>query len=267
MACINHILKAVSGILLGVSVVLGPSFDVKAKPVITLANDHFPPYVMDGGKGFATGGVAFEVLSEVFRTLKIEQDVQFVVLPWARVIEFAKTGDTDGVMFLFRTKEREKFFDYTEPLVRTPLVIFYSRKKHPDGLTWKKLSDLKSYRFAVTRGASYGKEWDEAIKSGVLEGTIVSEPVQTIRMVQQGRVDFTPMNLLTGLYFMKQRGMTADQIGINEKPINYSFYHMAFSKKSPSKGLVPRIDQVLQDMKQNGLIDQILDKYRRRLRD
>lgn len=230
-------------------------------PEIHFANDPFPPYVLGKLNEAASGGIAHKLHREIFRRVDARLKLDYQLMPWARALLLVERGQIDAMMFLFRTKEREQIYDYTDPLLKTPLVVFYSKRRLPGGLPWADIKDLAPLQSVVTRGASYGTRWDEAVRAGVLSPQETTTPLQTILMTASGRVDFTPMNLYTGLYFIQEQGL-ADQIGINEAPIHFSDYHMAFSKLSPHRRLVPAINKVLEELRAEKYMERLLKESR-----
>lgn len=231
---------------------------------IGFANDPFPPYVIGRMDQDAADGIALRLHREIFRRIDGGTAAHYRLMPWARALHSVETGERDGMMFLFRTPAREAIYDFTDALITTPLVVFYNRKRLPNGAIWDEIGDLSKYSSVATRGASYGERWDEAVKSGVLKPDLTTGPKETILMAAMGRVDFTPMNLYTGLYFIQELGLQGE-IGIDEKPIHFSAYHMAFSKKSPHRVLVPKVNAVLEELHAEKFTERLLIDIRRQL--
>jgi polar amino acid transport system substrate-binding protein len=233
---------------------------------LTLGDDPFPPFVIGAMDAKAREGLAVRLVELVLARADPSMALEVPVMPWARVLLSAREGRTDGVLFLFKTAEREEFFAFSKPLLKVPLVVFYDRRRFPKGLAWNSIGDLAPHEGVVTRGASYGPEWD-AVARGRLRLAETSSPSGCIKMLLAGRVAYTPMNLLTGLYLLQQEGAVAQQaIGVEERPINYSSYHLALSKKSPHLGLLPALDRAVDQLRGDGTIDRLLADYAEQLR-
>lgn len=228
---------------------------------IAFANDPFPPYVIGQMNALATDGIALRLHREILRRVDKNAQATYQLMPWARALQSVKQGELDAMMFLFRTPEREQIYDYSQPLLTTPLVVFYSKKRLANGLAWQDIKDLAKYESVATRSASYGDLWDNAVRDGILKPHLVASPLQTILMTAHARVDFTPMNLYTGIYLIREHGLE-DLVAVNETPLHQNAYHMAFSKKSQYRHLLPAIDKAIDELRAEQFAEKLLKNWK-----
>ncbi len=86
---------------------------------ITLGYVDFPPYEFNtNGK---PDGIMVKIVETVFEQADIPLELQF--FPFKRAYEYAKEGKSNGLFNFYKTKERLRSFDYTEPIIENPLVF------------------------------------------------------------------------------------------------------------------------------------------------
>jgi ABC-type amino acid transport substrate-binding protein len=227
-----------------------------AGEIVTLTGDPWPPYVIGEIGKEATGGTAVELVKQIFEFLP-NTDVVFPMIPWNRALMEVKNGSMDGIAILLKTPERERSLDYTEPLFKSYSLVWYSTEKFPDGFSWLTLSDLSSYSIGITRGYSYGDQIDDAIASGELAVTPVPTVKHLFTMLARERVDIALAGDAVGHDLAAGISATAT-IRAAEKPTGTDVYHLAFSKRSPARKLIPQINQAIAEMREQGFIEQII---------
>jgi polar amino acid transport system substrate-binding protein len=239
----------------------GAAAEHSPPPTLSLANDPFPPYVQGRVDEKARDGIAVRLVEMALARVDPQRQLEVRLMPWARVLVSAREGQTDGVLFLLKKPERLDHLAFSQPLLKVPLVVFYDRRRYPNGLGFKEIGDLGRFDGVVTRGASYGAEWD-ALPKERMKLTETSSPAGCIKMLLAGRVVYTPMSLHTGLYLLRQEGLAAEQaVVFDERPISTSAYHLALSKKSPQLGLLPAFDRAIEQLRAEGAIDRLLAGY------
>ncbi len=110
-------------------------------------------------------------------------DVKFVPMPFKRALHEAAVGMVDGVFGIYLTEERKQLFNYSDKIFDTDIVFFALKGSVP---RYRTLTDLKDYAIGVLRGAANGAAFDNAT---YLNKTIVTEKVQSIRMLTSKRID------------------------------------------------------------------------------
>ena len=80
-----------------------------------------------------------------------------------------EAGTKDGIVMLLKTPERERYMDYTAPLITSYSLLWYSEAHFPRGFVWSTVEDLQSHQIGITQGYSYGELIDSAIARGTLQ--------------------------------------------------------------------------------------------------
>jgi len=73
-------------------------------------------------------------------------------------------------------------------------------------------------------------------------------------MLLSGRIDLHPNSAAVGYSIIKEYGWQ-NKIIAAEKALYSSTLHLAFSKKSEAKKLIPRINNIISELKAEGEID------------
>lgn len=162
---------------------------------ITLATGHWPPFT---GKDLKSYGTAADIVSRAFALE--DYKVSFVFWPWMRGFKSAQAGQVDGSILWRRTREREKSFYFSDPVISVNVVLFHL-KSMP--FNWKTIQDLERYRSGVVNGLKYQDEFDAKVNSGeLLAETVTSQEINFMKLLK-GRVDYTPVILENGYATLK----------------------------------------------------------------
>ena len=220
-----------------------------------MLSDPWEPYII-GKEGYPpTGGFIPKIITKVFEQLE-NVELKMTLMPWARALKLVQTGHSDGLMMVIKNKEREKYLDYTAPLIEGKTKLVYMYKRFPQGIEWNSLGDLGGYRIGVLTNTNIERLLLQAIEKGA---KFVVDPVPNDRRnfdkLLYGRIQLIAINEFFAQNYIHEAGLQ-DQIGIVEKPIYTAFYHMAFSKKSPARHLIPKINQSIHKLKAAGFIEQ-----------
>lgn len=225
---------------------------------VVLCDSHNPPLIEGTEDGsLATGGQIVELLNEAFGRID-GVSLEIRILPWARCIQEAKTGRKDGIAKLFKTDERAQFMAFSsEPLVLEVTRFFYLEEKFPDGLRWDALADLSEYRVGIAEGSSYGAIADEAIRSGVLKTEAVAADLQNMKKLLAGRLDLVLNDERLGAIHARDAGGEG-RIKVSEQAVCEEGVYLGLSQASDAVTIMPTIDRVLAELREEGVADRIL---------
>ena len=112
----------------------------------------------------------------------------------------------------------------------------------------------------VVAGHNLGKEFEDAIIKHQLTIEKVSRSKQNFDKLISGKLDVLLSIEPTANHFLKQIDYK-DKIGRSSKQYYSKQYYIGFSKKSKAKILLPQVNSVIQQMKQDGTLKEILSKY------
>ena len=223
-----------------------------------------PPYSMTNSNGRIVG-IYVDLIQENLRLMGYK--VILRKMPFARGLEFLKSGELDILPGVFIKPERKFYALFSEPGFSSRNVLFVSKSAHQKW-NFQRLSDLKGsgFRLGVQIGVSYGNDFDVLLKDNEFSRQLfpVSERIQLWRMAALGRIDGLIADELTGKFELSQLGMS-EQILMSmvivsepeDEPVG-----VAFSKKTVSPGFVDLYNKTQQKMIADGTTQRILKKYR-----
>lgn len=227
---------------------------------VVFVNDPWPPYVLGESSEFqvSSGGIAVRLIKEIYSHIdNMEADVYLV--PWKRALLGLKTGTYDGIPILFKTPERIKYIDYSAPVFMARTVLFYRKADFPDGIKWESYNDLKEHVIAVQKSFKINETFKEQIKKGIPLKIFESDTDErSFFLLKHKRVDLVATNEIVGKEYLRRQSLQEEILpskqAIYEKP-----FHIAFSRKTEAKNLIPEINKIIYSLKQNGTIQRIVN--------
>lgn len=226
--------------------------------MVTLTSDPWPPYVLGELGQDATGGSGVELMRTIFARLD-GVEVRFPLVPWQRALQEVKQGRMDGIGILLKTPERERYMAYTDELFVSHDRVWYVQDRFPAGLNWRRLNDLRPYHIGVVRGHSYGSHVDTKLADGTLPVTKVTSAERLFVMLARGRVDLAFANESVGHTLARRHAPPGGAVAAARKALSVDVYHIAFSKRSPARRLIPAINRIIAELREEKLIDKIIN--------
>ncbi len=178
---------------------------LKAHPVIRVLSDpSFAPLEFRTANGDFSG-IAMDYLALLEENLGISFDIMDVE-QWHQGVEMAKSGRLDMISCMMETGERKEHFQFTEPFIEIPVVIF-TRK---DTTYVGSLNELSNKTLLVVKGYAL----EDLIKKeypmiSILEA---SNTEQALDMLEQGRADAFVENMLTAGYYIGKLKLTSVKV-------------------------------------------------------
>jgi len=203
--------------------------------------------IFSGLKGSKLGLMVEEVLREAYRRIGIRMEIKW--LPGVRALHVANDGEVDGAELRVASvsKKFTNLIMVPVPVYESDIVVFTRNEAFPV----KGWASLKPYRIGVPGGYT-------AILDNVRGfNTWTVKYPQLFRMLDTNRVDIGVVDRFNGLVTIKQLGLKG--IRILAPPLETIRFYNFLHKKH--KDLVPRITASLQQMKDEGKIRQICDKF------
>ncbi|MDM8524411.1 transporter substrate-binding domain-containing protein [Desulfococcaceae bacterium HSG8] len=213
----------------------------------------FPPFQYQDDNGKATG-TDIDIAYEVCKRLGLE--LEFRIVPWARALKEAEAGKVAGIIAALLKEERTKFLYYTTEPIHIQKNAVMIRKGSEIKIAG--FDDLKGKSIGVIRKFSYGKEFDDY--QG-LKKEVCNNLEEVIKILNKGHVD-------VAMGSEKPFMFTAKQMGFQDK---FEAAHVfaqipvytVFSKKLGKRGesLAKEFDTAIKQIREEGLEQQIIDKY------
>lgn len=227
--------------------------------------EHWPPWEIadDEKRQQVTRGYAIEIIAELFSRMSIPLEFQYA--PWRRALQLIKTGDADLVPMIAENQTRAAYMVFTVPVYRDPILLAYSLDTYKH-FSWQHWADLSGYEIRAVRGYHYGDNWRDAVQEYSLTVSESATDEQNLKMLDQGRVELTPLLYSNGVSLLEGNGY--ERIRFAEKPVFTTVLRFGISKKSFLVKRLPEINIHLNTMKRDGTFKRILGAlYRPRLRD
>ncbi len=237
-------------------ILIVPFLSLATEP-IRLVLTESPPLM---SKEIETYGCETEIVTAAFKSVNIETNIFFSAV--AGAYERTKRGaNFDALVGWVWSKEREKYFYYSDPILEVPLVFFHLKSFSFD---WASYEDLKGIPIGIVVKNYYGTEFHEALSAGILEVEAVSNNQLNFHKLFYKRIKLFPYNLLGGYYFIQTEfgAQKAKLFTHHSKPLKTSVYHVLFSKAiKRNKSMVALFNKGLQQIKESGKYNEIIEKY------
>lgn len=241
------VLALVSGIF------LPPFPQAQAQTKIVIVADEWPPF---SGNDLPGQGIAIDVSRSVLERAGYAVDIE--ILPWARVVDGAKSGEHDAVTSLFLDEEMQKSLAYADPFLETR-VRFVQRKGA--GIEITDLDSLRPYQIVVGKGYLYEPDFDAA---DYLDKFEVTTLIQGVRMVAAGRADLTLDSEHVVRHAIRVEDPSlAGEVELLDKTLATQRIHIAFSRSRDDHAtIVADFNRTLAEMQADGSLDAVLEKHK-----
>lgn len=224
--------------------------------VVRVAGDPYPPWT-EGAVGSKTkGGIAVEIVQQLFERLGMK--TLTVVYPFERGMQRIKDGSEDVILMVSKTQEREAFISFTPPIRSSRWVFFHLKEKD---FEWTQWEDLKTYRIGYVTGNNVGKEFPAAAEKYNYYIEEVKADVFNARKLLLERIDIALTDLEVMQRIIELNPELQHKLDWNDKPVFESFYHLGIAKKSFLAPMLPKINRLLEQMKEDGTFQEIFCKY------
>lgn len=203
-------------------------------------------------------GIDVEVLDYVMKKLGLTYKIQLIESD-SRILHEAETGRADMLLLFSKKKSRMKYLIYPKESYIDLTWHFFIRAEDKDKIKYNKLEDLKKYKIGATKSLSYTPDfWNAGFNLD-----LTSKNCLQINKLLAKRFDLVPLNTINTLYEEGLNG-NLDKIAYLPKPLKTKKYYNVFTKKSdfPNKlEIIKEYDKIIKDMKKNGIIQDIYNKY------
>ncbi len=221
--------------------------------LVRVAGDPYPPWTEGEQGSEAIGGIAVGIVEELFKRLNMETRV--VVYPFKRGLEKIRHGEEDVILMVSRSQEREQYMSFTLPIRHVKHGFFYSAES--DNFDWDKWEDLKRYRIGNISGYNLGDDWKNAVKQYHLNVEEVKADVFNAEKLLLGRIDAFIADKEVMERLIEETPKYQGKFKWHDKPVYVSINNFGISKKSFLSPMLPNINTILQEMKDDGAFQRI----------
>ena len=222
-------------------------FAIKSK-VLSIKGDYdYPPFEYLNKKKLPAG---FNV--DIMRTLAkaMGMKIHIELGPWHNVRKELEQGKIDALMGMFKTKEREKTFDFSTPNFIATYAIFVLR-----GSRIKSLKDARNKRIIVENG---DLGYDYLIENKITDKLILKNTIKDVIMaLSSGQGDCALISRLQGMIIIKNEKIK--NVIPEGPPVIQRQYCIAV--KAGNTKLLAKMNEGLSIIKNSGQYDKIYDRW------
>jgi polar amino acid transport system substrate-binding protein len=224
----------------------------------TFCYDTYPPYTI-GTEGLSTvKGIKSEIVMAIAHAKGFKANV--LLMPWARCQEEVKKGRIDSVLPLFKTSEREAFFQFSKKVMLQDSTFFYKKTRFQHGLKWNRFEDLKMYNLGMVRGSNIAKAMEEVFESDNNQILRIRDAESLNRLLLAGRVELIAMDRLVGNFLLEENNLE-NQIGSAPQSIRSEYVYFATTKNARGSELLELINSFLNRSAGKKEINKIIKSY------
>jgi polar amino acid transport system substrate-binding protein len=223
-----------------------------AEQTVRLMANTSPPYA---DAKLPEQGLALELVRHVFKSTDYKPEI--TIESWSRAIEGARLGVYDGLAAAWYTDERAQDLLFSEPYLRSQLIILKLRANQND---YSSLEDLAGGRLGVRQDYAYGVDFDS---------------IPNLKLVQENHLIQNLLNLLSGsvdFVIGDQRTITLQlQEYLKDKITQFEVLnidlpprerHVAASRELPGhEKLIAEFNRALARARADGSHDAIVKKW------
>jgi len=207
-------------------------------------------------------GIYNDMILKIFEK-ELGIKVSFIQAPWKRAQYLVETGKAD----FFITVKTEKRLEYTiateQPLLQLYLHIF-TYKDHSQLAEIQKITsgnDIK--RLNLIPVTNIGNLWHKKNIDGYgVKTHYVEEEENAFQIVASRRADITIEPIYAGAHLIKELGL-ADKVVVTDARFGPINMHLMFGRKSPHLHLLPKINEAIDRLKEDGTFEKILGNYKK----
>ncbi|ACL03198.1 histidine kinase [Desulfatibacillum aliphaticivorans] len=167
-------------------------------------------------------GVTADIMRAVAGTLGVEVEV-IPDIPWPQVLEMAKNREVDWIPCAAVSEPRKAFWSFTDPFMSFPMLIIAT----PDTGFIGGIHDLNGKKLSGVKNIAW-RDW--LAKAGVsYEWIPAATPLDSLRMVSEGKADATIENLATSVYNIDRYGLSNLKVAA---PTAYDAYSLHFAVRN-----------------------------------
>ena len=223
---------------------------------LSIVYDTFAPYI-DNVNDKAEG-LYVDVLTEALEN-RLGVPVRFEWQPWSRAQFSVEKGYADAMVTVV-TPARLAYAETSKEPVAASETVLFTRADHPRFEQMKEIRsrrDLGDYRILTYLGDGWAKEFlsEFEVDFGARDFSHVLEKLE------RGRGDLFLQGRKVVQHYISELQQDVPIVQVPGVELDRIEFHLLIGKSSPFLPLLPRIDQVLREMRTDGTIEDIRKKH------
>jgi len=228
----------------------------RAEALHIVGDDHAKPKNWLGVSGEAQG-IHIELLEEISRRTGL--DFTYELVPWKRAFVISQNG-RGAIIGFSKTSERQKSWYYSDPLYFDELVFVGLKNK---GIEFEGLSSLAGLTIGVKSGATYGDDFEEAKKTGLIKVVETPSRQGQLRMLVAGRVDLVLLSpggiaLETEIAENAWLRQHRDNFSVISPAYKLDPNYIGVPKSLDKEHLLPTINEAIDEIRADGTYEKIV---------
>jgi diguanylate cyclase (GGDEF)-like protein len=215
--------------------------------LVFLGNDRYPPLVYtEGGRAV---GLAVDLARAVISSARIDAEVRATV--WADAQRAVLRGDADALVLINKNAERDRLYDFSEPLLESEFVLFRKQVRAD-------VIGPESLRGGVVSVEAGGYSALLVQRFPEVRARAVPDLQGGFRLLDAGEVDAVLTERWAGEFALaggKVRGVRVVEPAI-ERSVSY------IAVRKGDEPLLSAIDLGLRTIREDGTRERILDRWR-----
>lgn len=203
-------------------------------------------------------GILIDIADEVLQN-RLGIKVMHQGNPWKRSQHLVQIGKADAL--ITNGPMRKEWAEHSTEVVLSLQHMLYVNSGGPKFDQLKKvrtLDDLKPFTMVDHRGSAWAEK--NLIERGIKVHWVADHDTM-YRLVAKGRVDAVAYEPLMARYQIKNLGLKDQLVELPLETEKLPF-HFVIGNTSPFVKLLPKIDEAIRQIKQDGTFERILDNYR-----
>ncbi len=221
------------------------SFDSRDS-LILLGNENLVPVVYnDNGEA---KGVAVDIAKAIGDRIGI--DVKVLALNWEEAQTMVLNGEADGLLQINPSPERERIYDFSEPLLKSEFSIFVQS----DNVTLNSIDDLRGKNVGVEAGGymiNLLRVYQE------INIVMINDWKSSLKNLVAGNLDAIVADRWHGEYALAQSGFKG--IRVIDNPIETQYSRIAVRKGDTET--LALINSGLKEITEDGTVDKIMEQW------
>jgi ABC-type amino acid transport substrate-binding protein len=214
--------------------------------LILLANEDLPPIAYnDNG---TAKGVAVDIAKAMGK--KINTDIEVIAVNWAQAQQMLLSGEADGLLHINPSPQREKLYDFSEPLLKSEFSMFVQ----VDNKSLRDINDLKGKLVGVEPGG-YPSVLLQGYEDIAVEN--ITDWDTSFKALNSGDLDAIIVDRWIGEYELANSRIP--DIKIVEPPIETQYSRIAVRKGDIET--LKLINSGLMEITDDGTIDRIMGQW------
>jgi polar amino acid transport system substrate-binding protein len=226
-------------------VVFSLSIQALAAESLQLANDEWPPFILEGSQQGTSERLVCEALQRAGRGCSVE------VGEWNSVLKQARAGEIDGIAAAWRDADRETYLLFSEPYL-TNRIVPVVRNDFDSFI--KTVGDLAGMRVALVSDYSYGEEINAG---GDFESVPSRNSADALQKVRDRQADVALIDELVARNQLENEG-GAGLTTLNSV-LAFRSLHFAVSRQHPqAEAIIADFHRIYSLMLTDGTVNEIL---------